>query len=54
MTTAFVKIHSFINSLNDDEIIRATDQQLSDIELKKDKNIDFDNDKGATHLYFRT
>ena len=54
MTTAFLKIHSFINSLKDDEVIRATDQKLSDAELKKDKNAKFDNNKGATHLYVRS
>jgi hypothetical protein len=54
MTTAFVKIHSFINSLKDDEVIRATDQKLSDAELKKDKNAKFENNKGATHLYVRS
>jgi hypothetical protein len=54
MTTAFVKIHSFVNSLNDNEIIRATDQKLSESELKKEKNIDFKNDKGATHIYVRS
>ena len=54
MTTAFVKIHSFINSLKDDEVIRATDQKLSAAELKKDKNAEFDNNKGATHLYVRS
>ena len=54
MTTAFVKIHSFINSLKDDEVIRATDQKLSDAEMKKNKNAKFDNNKGATHLYVRS
>ena len=54
MTTAFVKIHSFINSLKDDEIIRASGQQLSDAELNKDKNAKFDNNAGATHLYVRS
>ncbi len=54
MTPAFVKINAFIQALEDDEIIRASDQQLSDAELKKDKNIGFDNNKGATHLYVRS
>lgn len=54
MTTAFVKIHGFINSLKDDEVIRATDQKLSAAELKKNKNINFDNDKGTIHLYVRS
>ena len=54
MTPTFVQIYNFINSLNDDEIIRATDQKLSTAELKKDKNLNFDNNKGATHLYVRS
>lgn len=54
MTTAFVKIHNFINSLKDDEVIRATKQDLSKSELDKEKNENFKNDNGVTHLYVRS
>ena len=54
MTPAFAKINTFIQALEDDEIIRATGQVLSDAELTKDKNAKFDNNAGATHLYVRS
>jgi hypothetical protein len=51
----FLQIYKFVAELPDkDTAIRATDQKLSAAELKKDKNINFDNGKGATHLYVRS
>lgn len=52
--TRFEQLHDFIVSKKDNEIIRATDQKLSASELKKEKNLKFDNNLDVRHIYVRT